>query len=671
MIVEMSRVLVLGPKRLLGQVIDEVQRLGTLHVDRIESEEAPEVSALQLAEEDAKTVAVLERVLTRADGLLVLLPPGSAEPGDAPGDASVDALDAEVAELERRVRDLTRTRLELDEERQLIASYEGAVRVLSPLLGALSQSRALESVGFLLNTKDLTVVAALRNELTKATEGRVEVISRIVDEHRIGVVIAFLRHEGERVRAILSRAGATELRLPARFAREQATETIAAMERRKAEIPAEIERIDRELSGIASSARPRLLAVRAWLADRLAQMKIVPEMAQSRYTFILHGWAPTRAVSEIRGVLRARFGSDIVVHDEPVDAHDEPERIPVLLDNHPLIRPFQRLLALFQPPRYGAWDPSPVMAVTFPIFVGLVIGDIGYGLLLLLLGWWLRGRARSGRALNINFLSMRFAPLLLADLSYLLRVLAFWVILFGGVYAEFFGNLPELLFHVEPLYDRVRQADSYFIVVIIAGILMIFFGLLVHLIQAVRHRHTVGVFESIVLMLGTSGLLLFLGARGGRLPMELSPIGLYLFLAAVVVALVSLVVDRDVMKRFLWLLESTSGFGHILSHARLMAFGLAAAALATAANQLGPEMVREFGRQFPSLGFVFTGFVGRVVGVLITVVFQTLFLAFTILGHMIQPARLHWVELFTKFKYHEETGRAYRPFQRSAAPGRS
>jgi len=670
MIVEMSRVLVFGPKRLLGQVIDEVQRLGTLHVDRVESEEAPEVTALQLGEEDAKTLQALERALARVDGLLALLPPGSAEPGDAPGDAAVDALDAEVAEIERKVRDLTRKRLELDEERQLIASYEGAVRVLSPLLSALSNSKAFESIGFLLNTKDLTVVAALRNELVKATEGRVEVISRIVDDKRIGVVVAFLRRDGERVRAILSRAGATELRLPARFAREDATETIAIMERRKAEIPAEIERIDRELSAIAASARPRLLAVRAWLADRLAQMKVVPELAQSRYTFILYGWAPTRAVSEVRGVLRSRFGSDIVVHGEPVDAHDEPERIPVLLDNHPLIRPFQRLLALFQPPRYGAWDPSPVMAITFPIFVGLVIGDIGYGLLLLLLGWWLRGRARSGRALNINFLSMRFPPLLLADLSYLLRVLAFWVILFGGVYAEFFGNLPELLFHVEPLYDRVRQADNYFIVVIIVGILMIFFGLLVHLIQAVRHRHTVGVYESIVLMLGTSGLLLFLGARGGRLPMGLGPVGLYLFLAAVVVALVSLVVDRDIMKRFLWLLESTSGFGHILSHARLMAFGLAAAALATAANQLGPEMVREFGKQFPSLGFVFTGFVGRVVGVLITVVFQTLFLAFTILGHMIQPARLHWVELFTKFKYHEETGRAYRPFQKSAAPGR-
>src|SRR5256884_7065281 len=144
MIVEMSRVLVLGPKRLLGQVIDEVQRLGTLHVDRIESEEAPEVSALQLAEEDAKTVAVLERVLTRADGLLVLLPPGSAEPGDAPGDASVDALDAEVAELERRVGDPTPTRPGVVGQRQFAAASNGPAAVAAPLPGVLPHDRAVD-----------------------------------------------------------------------------------------------------------------------------------------------------------------------------------------------------------------------------------------------------------------------------------------------------------------------------------------------------------------------------------------------------------------------------------------------------------------------------------------------------------------------------------------------
>ncbi len=673
MIVEMSRVIVFGPKRLLGPVIEEVQRLGSLHVDRIESEGAPALSPLQLADEDAKALQTLERALARVDGVLTLLPQAPAAPGEPPGDAAVEAVDAEVGEIERRVRDLTRTRLELDEERTLIASYESAVRALSPLLNALSGSKAFESIGFLLNTKDLTAAAALRNEFTRATDGRVEVISRVVDENRIGVVVAFLRQDGERVRSVMSRAGVTELRLPVRFAQAQPVETIAVMERRKAEIPTEIDRIDQELAAIASTARPRLLAVRAWLADRLARMKVVPELAQSRYTFILHGWAPARDVGEVRRVLRARFSSDVVVHDEPVDPHEAPERVPVLLDNHPLIRPFQRLLALFQPPRYGTWDPSPVMAITFPIFVGLVIGDVGYGILLLLLGRWLKGRAKSGRALDIKFLSMRFPPRLLADLSFLLQALAFWVIVFGAIYAEFFGNLPELLFHFTPFYDRIRESQesqNYFILVIVAGIFMIFLGLVVHLVQAIRHRHVAGVFESIVLILGTAGLLLFLGGQGGQLPIGLAPVGLYLFVAAIAVSLVSLVVDRDIMKRFLWLLETTSAFGHILSHARLMAFGLAAAELGIAANMLGPDMVREFGRQIPFLGSLLVGIVGRIIAILITTVAQTMFLLFTILGHMLQPARLHWVELFTKFKYHEETGRPYRPFQKSASSTR-
>ncbi len=653
MIVEMSRVIVLGPKRLLGQVIDEVQRLGALHVDRIESEEAPAVSPMQLADQEAQALRALERALARVDAVLALLPPVPAQPGPPLSDATVDVLEAEVAELERKVKDLTRLRLELEEERTLIASYEGAVRVLSPLLAALAGSKAVESIGFLLNARDLTAAAALRNELMKATDGRVEVISRVVDESRIGIVVAFLRHDGERVRAVLARAGVTELRLPARFAQDQPAETIATMERRKAEIPAELARLDRELASISAATRPRLLALRAWFADQLAQLKVVPELAQSKYTFILHGWAPTHAVREIRGVLRARFGADVVVVDEPVDPHEEVERVPVLLDNHPLVRPFQRLLALFQPPRYGTWDPSPVMAITFPIFVGLVIGDVGYGVLLFWLGWVLRKKARAHRALELRLLNLRFPPPLLMDMSFLLRVAAMWIIAFGVIYGEAFGNVPELVFHVRPLFNRVEDTTRYFLVIIAIGIFMIFLGLLVHLIQAIRHRHSVGVFESLVIMLGTAGLLLFLGARGAMLPAAWAGIGLDFFLAAVVVAAVSLIVERNVIMRVLWLLESTAAFGHILSHARLMAFGLAAAALATAANQLGAQ----------------AGGLGIVASILIAAIFQSLFVIFTILGHVIQPARLHWVEFFTKFKFHEETGRPYQPFHKAAAPG--
>src|SRR5574337_1076994 len=104
MIVEMRRVLVFGPKRLLGQVIEEVQRLGMVHIDRIEAKEAPTVQPLQLAEEETKAVQVLERALVRVDGLLGLLPPVPADPGPSPADSSLDAIDAETTALDRRVR---------------------------------------------------------------------------------------------------------------------------------------------------------------------------------------------------------------------------------------------------------------------------------------------------------------------------------------------------------------------------------------------------------------------------------------------------------------------------------------------------------------------------------------------------------------------------------------
>lgn len=663
MIVEMNRVIILGPKRLLGPVIDEVQRLGALHVDKVETEESARVSPMRLSEEDTRALQTLERGATRVDGILTLLPPAAGAALVDPAQYStlaVEDLDAQIGAIEHHVRDLTRTRLELEEEQSLIATYENAIRALAPLLAVLAGSRAFETIGSILNTKDLTAVAALRNELEKATDGRVEVVSRLVDEKRIGVVVAFRHQDGDAVRAVLSRAGVSELRLPSRFAQRVAADTVALMERRKQDVPEEIERIDADLAGVAASERPRLAAIRVALADRLSRMKVVGELAQSRYAFIIHGWAPARVVDQVRAALTKRFAADVVVYASPIDPHDDAGRVPVLLDNHPFIRPFQRLLALFQPPRYGAWDPSPVMAVTFPIFVGLVIGDVGYGLLLLALGWLLRNHARAGKALNVDFLSLRFPPALLADLSYLIRVAAFWIIVFGAIYAEFLGNLPELLFDVEPLFDRVHNTDVYFTFIILAGIVMVFAGLFIHLVEALRHLHTVEVFESIVIMLGTAGLLLFLGARGGRLPGVLGPVGLYLFVGAAGVAVLSLIVDRNAMQRVLWLLESTTSFGHILSHARLMAFGLAAAALAGAANELGPAMVHEVG---------LSGILAGILGVLIAAVFQTLFLVFTILGHTIQPARLHWVEFFTKFKYHELTGTRYSPFQKAGSDG--
>jgi len=652
-IVAMSRVLVIGPKRLLAAVLETVQGVGSLHVDRIEAEEAPaEFTSVRPESTEQAQVETLERLRARADGLLTLLPVVPVDPAPATEELaarSLDELDAELTALEEQVQPLVRRRREREDELELIRSYESAVRVLSPLLGLLAGSHSLETVGFILRTRDAAVVADLRRRLSEVTGGRMELVSRVVEEGKIGVVVAFHRRDAEAVHGFLARAGVSELRLPSAYADLPPAEAIRRMEERRAALPGEMAAIADALLQIARAQRVRLVALRAVLQDRLTRLQVMPQLAQSRYTFVVHGWAPTRTVGAVRRALQRRFGNEVVIYDTPADPH-EAERVPVLLDNPAAIRPFQLLLGLFPPPRYGTWDPTPLISFTFPFFVGLVIGDVGYGLLFFLFGWWLRSRARAGQPLRLAMFGLEIAPPMLASLSWLVRVMAFWVVAFGVVYAEAFGNLPELLFHVHPLFNRVEEQDLYFRLILLVGVVMIYVGLFGHLVLALRHRHRRGVFESLVTICTLAAILLFLGTTAGMLPASLARWSVYLGLAAIGAFMAA---GRPSL---LWFLESFTALGHILSHARLMAFGLAAAILAVAANSLGPEMVRQFG-----LGGIF----GAILGTLVAGVFQVLFFVFTIIGHIIQPARLHWVELLTKLKYHEQTGRSYRPFRKA------
>jgi len=174
MIVAMSRVLAVGPKRLLAPVLETLQGIGSLQVDRIEGEETP--PAFSAAAPDAGSraeVDTLERLRARADGVLALLPSVPVEPAPATEEwagRSPDELAAELARLEEEIQPLTRRRLEMQDELALIQSYEGAVRVLSPLLSALAGSAIFETVGFILRTRDLSIVQQFRRQLEEPLE---------------------------------------------------------------------------------------------------------------------------------------------------------------------------------------------------------------------------------------------------------------------------------------------------------------------------------------------------------------------------------------------------------------------------------------------------------------------------------------------------------------------
>jgi V/A-type H+-transporting ATPase subunit I len=648
MIVEMSRVLIVGPKRLLNGVLGEVQHVGAVHVDRVETDDAA-IEALKLDEQASAELGRLEAARTRLDGLLGLLPqasgaasPRAASADDLHGD-DLETIEAAIASAETEVHDLSRQRLEAEEELELIRTYEGAVRALSPLMGALAGSKAFETIGFILRGKDLTVVAAVHNQLRELTGGRVEVVSRSIEEGKIGAVVAFLRRDAEAVRGFLTRSGIAELRLPERYTEHGPAEAIRLMEQRRAALPAELSTITAALTDVARRHRPRLEAIRGLIADRLAQLHAASQLGESRYVFILHGWCPSSKVAALRDAMRARFGTDVVVEDMPADPHHVLQ-VPVLLDNHPVLKPFQRLLGLFKPPRYDTLDPTIYLAIFFPIFVGIVIGDVAYGALLFAFGWWLRNKARRDQTWVVPLVGFRLTPPVLADVSWIVRIMAAWTMLFGALYLEVFGNLVEHLLGLHAVFNRVELATSFFYLTVALGIVQVTLGNVLHLLLAVRHRHAVGILESLALICGVIGLLVVLGTRGNQLPPAFFTPGIALLAAFLVFFLIGFSLNRMAA---MWLLEAISGMGNVLSYARLFGVGLAAAVLANVSNQLG-------------------GMMGPVwIGAFIGIAIQMVFFIFTLPGHLIQPARLNWVEFLTKVKYHDETGNSYRPLQKT------
>jgi V/A-type H+-transporting ATPase subunit I len=648
----MSRVTVLGPRRLQRAAVEAVQQLGVLHVDPVRPADAA-IAPRELGAEDQSARAALDAVRTRAEGILALLPVIETPPVDtAPySGQSPQALQERLAPIEAEAQAVTRQLLEAEEEHELLRAYGRALEVLTPLLALLESSKAVEAIGFLMEAKTPGALQALRAELEKATGGRVELVSREIDEHRIGAVVAFARRDAEAVRAVLTRAGVTELRLPASVRSRPLREAVPHLQARSRALPGEIERLRAQLMQLSRRVRAEVAAIVTIARDAVHRYELMAQIPQSRYAFVLHGWVPTRQVPGVRDGLRKRLGRDVMTYDEPAPVHHA-DRVPVLLDNPAWLRPFELFLGIFAPPKYGTFDPTFFFALGMPLFVGIIIGDIGYGLLLLAILFWLQGKARAGRPWRVVLAGMDFGftltPAVMRSVVALLGWMTAWTFLFGIIFGEFFGDLPTRLFHIHPLWDRLEGITVYLYLSIGFGLAQVYLGLILQMVKAVRHGERTELLEAIALLTGATTVFLWLATQVHVLPAQFfSP----LMLLSAVVFLLSLLLSWS-LGSLMWIMESVSTFGNIISYARIFAVGMASLGLAVVANNLGG------------------GFPVVVLGIFVGAVAHLMFFGLTIIGHILQPARLHWVEFFSKFKYYQDTGHAYRPFQ-STGGGRS
>jgi V/A-type H+/Na+-transporting ATPase subunit I len=637
MLATMRRIDVVAPRAVAGQVVRAIHRAGVVHLVPFEppigigsTTFAGSVEEMPATTFDPALQAVgeLEGQLGRLDE-----PGGPEEDGDRPDARSVAPLgelwslaDGELLDRVDRLRSvraeverLTDDRLRLGGEIARLDSYRSLVGGLQSVLGHLPSVRGYATTGLVVDARYRAVLGAIGAELERVTGGRCEVVSADIGTDRIGAVLIYPQSMAADVRGLLGGRDIEEVSLPDDLVgvpfEELGPRLTAARDRLTAA------RAEREagLASLRTRHGPEIAALRLVLGDRIAERRALAAAGASDHLVVLSGWLPDRDLAGLRDELAREVGSSVEVIERtgPKPTRDAP----VALQNLPVLRAFEPLASFTVVPRYGSLDPTPLLALALPAFIGLMVGDAGYGFVLLALLALIRWRRPRSPLVR------RIWPIGL--------VAAVSTIGFGILFGEWFGDAGATLFGIRPVWlDRREAVDELLVLAIAIGIGQVGLGLVLGIVNSALMRRRRELAGRATLLVCAIAILVAIASLFRFVPEQVGIVAV----AAAVIALVLLVLAVGLTGP----IEVVGVLGNVLSYARLMAIGVASVMLGLVANRLGGLMEN------------------AIAGLLVAGAVHALNFVLGFFDASVQGVRLQYVEFFTKFV--EPGGVRYAPF---------
>jgi V/A-type H+/Na+-transporting ATPase subunit I len=612
-IVRMVRVEIAGPRSRLDATLAVLQDLGVLHVDRprIAGGQALDAGLARERRHVERCLADIETALDR------LHAPMACDSGAEP-----PAWSGQTIRRARRVRRgaeaLALAQAALDDERSVLLRYREFFQAFEALAGHELTWPDGQAFYVVLRTGAGGALADLRRSLEAALGGEVELLDRELSSGEWAVLILTSSRAAPKVSALLAAARVDELPAPLGIGEPNLLRAMPAIRARLGEIPQARRRLEAEREALARAEGPWLGDVRAFLRDRLIRLDARACTYAARHLFVVEGWLPAPRLVELEKQVEDRLGPEVVV--QTIGAEDwGVGAAPVALHNPPLFRPFEVFTRGLPLPRYGTIDPTPFVAIFFPAFFGLMLGDVGYGLLLAALAWVLRRKSSPGSTLRA--------------VSTVALACASSTVVFGLIFGELFGSLGRVV-GLHAYFDREQATIPFLAFAVALGAVHIVLGLVLAGVGAWRRGH-----RREAMGRGVALGMLMLTAFALLAALEVLPRGL---LTPVVITLLAAFIVLVALEGLAAVVELLSTFGRILSYARIMAIGTASLMLAVVANQM-------------------VGAMGSVlVGVVFALLFHLVNFAIGLFSPTIHAVRLHYVEFFGQF--FSPGGAAYRPF---------
>lgn len=387
---------------------------------------------------------------------------------------------------------------------------------------------------------------------------------------------------------------------------------------------------EQQLAQLTSLAEPIRQA-----ADR-ASVRINREEGRSRLldtekTFLLEGWVPAENWPQLESQLK-NYPCAWELRDP---TEEEYPKVPVKLKNNWFTRPLSMVTEMYSLPAYNGLDPNPLMAPFFILFYGIMMADMGYGLLMMIASVVVLKKSRPRAGMH-NF----FALLGLCGVStFIMGALT------GGFFGDFISQLLKLInpestfvWFWPTLFTPLEDTMMILVGAMALGFVQILVGMAISFVKKLRRGQVMdAIWEEVTWWVVFAGLALAI----------LGVTNLVIILGGVMVVAGPILTERGFGKItgiFGSLYNHVTGyFGDILSYSRLMALMLAGSVIAQVFNTLGA---------IPGNVVIF---------IIISMLGNALNFALNLLGCYVHDLRLQCLEYFNKF--YEDGGKPFRPMK--------
>jgi V/A-type H+-transporting ATPase subunit I len=588
---EMVRIRISGPKSSLRETINCLHELKLVHLINHEDRKTfdigqPFEEAELFSEKLLKLRSIISFFKLKGEPAKIKNLKKAIEKFDLINE-KFDSLTSQISVLKQKIK-------ELQEEKRLVLLFE-SLKINKDLLQGFKKLVVFTG----------TIKSSVKEKLEEKIKD-FELIESTFNEEKV-IALFVPVEKKELTQSILSEAGFSEISF-------NLNKTSKEVLKELSELTASLENKSLELEKLKNNNLVFLISLEKALSIEIEKAEAPLRIAVSLNAFIIEGWIPKKEAKKINKKIETNLKKRVFV-----ECWSQTEGAPIKLENPKPIEPFQFFMNLYSLPKYYEIDPSFLMFFTFPLFFGFMLGDIGYGIVTLVL-FYVLSRKLKGEAKALT------QVMVLASIA---------TIFFGFIFGEFFG--AEISEH--PLLNRAHDISTMLLVSVVVGLIHINLGFLIGFINALRHHglmHAIlGKISWFVLELGIILIAAeFLGLMSNTLIAGL----------IVVLIAVGMLFKGEGING---VIEIPTLASNALSYARLFAVGLASVQLAIIINEFAGNLIQAGGIFI--IGAILLLLSGHGVNI-----------ALGIIGPFLQSLRLHYVEFFTKF--FEGGGKPFSPF---------